>query len=100
MKVGDILVYSYNYNACYPHFVRVTRTTEKSVWLEEIPKKWIEHDGFGQNGERMPDFSKDPIPMKGSFRIKNSKVLGHEYVKVDGRIATPWNGMSVSEYTD
>jgi len=100
MKVGDILVYSYNYNACYPHFVRVTRATEKSVWLEEIPKKWITHDGFGQNGERMPDFTKKPIPMKGSFRIKKRNVLNYEYVKVDGYIATPWDGKSVSEYTD
>ena len=99
MKVGDVLVYAYHYNARYPQFVRVTKMTVKSVWLEKLEKKWLSHDGYGQNGLRMPDFDKPARPMKGCFRLKVSK-SGTEWIKVDGCCALPWDGKPEDEYTD
>ena len=100
MKVGDILVYCYSYNARYPQFARVIRATDKSVWLESVPKKWLEHDGYGQNGKVVPNFGGNTTPIKGSFRIKHSNYLNEDYVKVDGCMATIWDGRPEDEYTD
>ena len=99
MKVGDILVYAYHYNARYPQFVRVTKTTAKSVWLEKLEKVWHTHDGYGQNGTRMPDLVSPGRPMKGCFRIKVSK-KGFEWLKIDNCCAMLWDGNPEDEYTD
>ena len=69
MKVGDILVYAYSYNARYPHFVRITRMTKSFIWVEDVPKKWYEHDGFEQNGQVVPNFKAQTTPVKGRLRF-------------------------------
>lgn len=99
MKVGDILVYAYHYNARYPQFVRVVKTTEKSVWVENVEKKWLSHDGYGQNGLRVPDFDAPTTPVKGCFRIKRFKD-GVEYCVIDRCAAFIWDGNPEDEYTD
>lgn len=99
MQVGTILVYAHSYNARYPHFVRVTRMTKSTAWVEEIPKKWYEDGGYGQNGTRVPNFEAEPIPVKGSFRIKNNNHFG-DYIMINRCIAITWDGTPEDEYTD
>lgn len=69
------------------------------VWLEAIPKMWHKHDGYGQNGFRVPDIVADPTPIKGSFRIKRTS-KGEEYITINDCEAFVWNGEPVEEYTD
>lgn len=101
-KVGDILVYCHTYNACYPQFVRITKMTAKTVWVESIGKIWQSHDGYGQNGFRMPDLDSKPTPVKGSFRIKQMRFgkENKEYITIHGCMAVLWDGEPVEEYTD
>lgn len=98
MKVGDILVYAYTYDAHYPHFVRITRMTNSFVWVENVPKKWYSHDGYCQNGKVVPDFRGKTNPVRGRFKIRT----GHrgEFTMIDGCYATIWDGSPVNEYTD
>ena len=99
MEVGDILVYAYSYNARYPHFVRITLMTNSFVWVENVPKKWYEHDGYLQNGKVVPDFMGKTTPVKGRFKIRKGSYFG-EYTRIDGCIATIWDGTPEDEYTD
>lgn len=100
MKVGDIIVYAHHYSARYPNFARVTKATEKTVWLEKLGKKWTTHDGYGQNGYRVPDFDAPTTPMKRSFRIKKN-LNGEEYFKIDSYCyGYIWDGKPEDEYTD
>ena len=99
MKVGDILVYAYSYNARYPHFVRITRMTNSFIWVEDVPKKWYEHDGYGQNGRVVPDFKGQTKPVKGRFKIRHSSYIG-ECIRINSCLATIWNGQPEDEYTD
>ena len=100
MKVGDIIVYVYHYNARYPEFARVTKATDKSVWLEKLGKKWLSHDGYGQNGYRVPDFDAPAKSFNRCFRIKK-RPNGEEWVKVDTYCyGCLWDGKPEDEYTD
>lgn len=51
---GDILVSTYGYNRTINTFYKVTRRTEKSVWIKELKKRMTSHDGYGQNGYEAP----------------------------------------------
>ena len=99
MEVGDILVYAYSYNARYPHFVRITRMTNSFIWVEDVPKKWYTHDGFGQNGQVVPNFKAQTTPVKGRFKIRNNSYFG-ECTRINGCLATIWDGTPQDEYTD
>lgn len=99
MKVGDILVYAYSYNARYPHFVRITRMTNSFVWVENVPKKWYSHDGYGQNGYVVPDFKAKTTPVNGRFKIRKGSYFG-ECTRINGCLATIWDGRPEDEYTD
>lgn len=98
MEVGDILVYAYSYNARYPHFVRVTRMTNSFVWVENVPKKWYSHDGYGQNGYVVPNFKEKTTPVKGRFKIRTG--YRGEFTMIDGCYATIWDGTPQDEFTD
>ena len=98
MEVGDILVYAYSYNARYPHFVRITRMTNSFIWVEDVPKKWYKHDGFGQNGQVVPNFKAPTTPVKGRFKIRHSSF--GECTRINGCLATIWDGTPEDEYTD
>lgn len=100
LKVGDILVYCYSYNARYPHFCRVIRTSASFVWLEEVPKKWLDHDGYGQNGRVIPNFGAPTKPMKGRYKVKYSNYTKGDYIVVNGCYASIWDGTPEDEYTD
>ena len=76
--------------------------TAKTVWVESIGKIWQSHDGYGQNGFRMPDLDSKPTPVKGSFRIKQMSFNKEykEYITINGCTAVLWDGEPVEEYTD
>lgn len=97
MKVGDILIYAYSYNARYPHFVRIIRMTNSFVWVENVPKKWYHYDKCG-NGQVVPDFKAKTTPVKGRFKIRNG--YRGEYTMINGCYATIWDGLPENEYTD
>lgn len=99
MKVGDILVYAFSYNARYPHFVRVIRMTKSFIWVENVPKKWYTHDGYGQNGKVVPDFKGKTTPVSGRFKIRTGGYRG-EYTMINGCYATIWDGQPEDEFTD
>jgi len=99
MKVGDILVYAFSYDASYPHFIRIIRMTTSFVWVEEVPKKWHNHDGWMQNGTVVPNFHAQTKPVKGRFKIRNSSYSG-EFIKINGCYARIWDGTPQDEYTD
>ena len=107
-KLGSVIEYTYSYNAQYPNFGIITKITPKSVWFKRIPKKWVSHDGYGQNGLRVPDldayneYGFDPNENEqGPFRIKKSAYDGKEFFKVSyNTFAYVWDGKPVNEYTD
>lgn len=100
MKVGDIITYAHHYSARIPEFARVIKATEKSVWLEHLDKKWVSHDGYGQNGDRVPNLDGPTRPFKGCFRIKTRKD-GTEFIKVNSYCyGYIWDGTPEAEWTD
>jgi len=98
IEVGTIFTYAFHYNCRRPQFVRVVRSTEKSVWIESLPKMWHTHDGYGQNGTEVPNLSGEPTKINGSFRIKDYN--GNPYFKINGCYAFIWDGTPEDSYSD
>jgi hypothetical protein len=95
--VGDLITWAYSYSARIPKFGRIIRKTNSSVWIEELPRKVVSHDGYGQNGTCIADINGTPIEKKKSFRF--SKRSG--YLKIDGQLAYLHNDLKPEDfYTD
>ena len=93
-KPGDILDASYHYSAKIPHFYIVTRVSEHSIWARPLGKVVVSHDGYGQNGEVMPNLAE-----KGKEVMRRIRKGGY----VDfGQCCTAclWDGNPVSFYSD
>ena len=96
-EVGQIAYCDGGCTMSLPTFYKVTRRTDKTVWLQEIADQLIEHDGFGQKGRKIPV----DIPRGGVFnkRVKNWKDAKYDggkdqefaYIKYWG-IVEPWDG--------
>lgn len=99
IAIGDIMVYTYSYNARYPHFVQVVRRTAKSIWYREIAKVWASNDAHGQNGTRMPVRNNfvDNSEKRALIKINRD---GTEYCYSDKKYIYLWNGEPEDEYTD
>lgn len=93
-KPGDILDASYHYSAKIPYFYIVTRVSEHSIWARPLGKIVVRSDGYGQNGEVMPDLAKKGDEVMARIRRGN-------YIEF-GRCCTAhlWDGKPVDFYTD
>ena len=70
-EVGQIAYCNGGCTMQIPTFYKVTRRTNKTVWLQEIESQLIEHDGYGQAGRKIPvDIAKGGVFHK---RVKNWK---------------------------
>lgn len=48
-RPGDFLSYSWGYDQTNVDFYRVTRTTEKSVWIQRVEGQRVASDGYGND---------------------------------------------------
>lgn len=99
-EVGGILYYNAGYNMGIPTWLRITKMTDKSVWLEELPSMVVTHDGYGQNGTKRPLLHGTAKQLRGCFRIKTLS-NGNKCVKADNyHHAYLWDGLDKDFYTD
>lgn len=93
-KPGEILDAAMHYTARNPHFFRVTRNSGKSIWARPIRSIVVSHDGYGQNGQKMPDLTD----------VGGDEVMGRigkrGYVHLNGNLAVRWDGQPSNFYTD
>lgn len=93
-KVGEIIEASLSYTARFPHFFVITRNSGKSIWAREIGKIVISDDGYGQNGQVMPN----------PDRIIGDEIMGRikkgGYVRLNDNLACRWDGRPSDYYTD
>ena len=92
-KVGDILVTIFSYSAIIPTFYQVIGLKGKSsVVVKEIAKR---NSGNGMSGTTIPE--------KDTF-VKNAKELtvriSKNILKIDGLIASKWDGYPVEYEMD
>lgn len=93
-KVGEIIEASFSYTARFPHFFVITRNSGKSIWAREIGKIVVSDDGYGQNGQVMPN----PDQIIGDEIMGRIKKSG--YVRLNGNLAYRWDGRPSDYYTD
>lgn len=93
-KVGEIIEASFSYTARFPHFFVITRNSGKSIWAKEIGKIVISDDGYGQNGQVVPN----------TARVIGEEIMGRidkkGYAKLNGNLACRWDGRPSDYYTD
>jgi len=74
----------------HPRFFRVVRLTAKTAWFQELVGQLMDHDGYGQAGNKLPTTT-----TRGEVFSKRIKSYenGDEYCfqKYEG-FYTPWNG--------
>lgn len=104
IEVGTVLYTTIMTYARSNEFYRVTRVSDKSVWVEKLKNKVVSDDGFGQNGKEVADLAAEAAPIKQSFRkhlydASYMKVM-EEYIKIDSSHAYFWDGNPLSFYTD
>lgn len=63
VKVGDHFKYTFGYDMTIVQFYRVMRRTDKTVWLQEVPREVRDDYGFG-NGRAWP--AEDAEPKEGA----------------------------------
>lgn len=93
-KVGEIIEASFSYTARFPHFFVITRNSGKTIWAKEIGKIVVSDDGYGQNGQVMPN----PEVIKGSEIM--GRIDNKGYAKLNGNLAYRWDGRPSDYYTD
>lgn len=93
-KVGEIIEASFSYTARFPHFFVITRNSGKTIWAKEIGKVVISDDGYGQNGQVMPN----PARIIGEEIMGRIKKSG--YVRLNNNLAYRWDGRPSDFYTD
>lgn len=93
-KPGDILDATFHYSAQIPKFYVVTRNTGKTIYAEEIGKRTVSCDRWGQNGQVVPD------PEKRTGRIESSRIRKGGYIRLNDSYTRIWGGRPVDFYTD
>ena len=76
IEIGTILVETYGWSSLGHHFYKVASVskTGKSITVEHIGSKMIEHDGYGQNGKEVPDETKSHgIVTSGKHKLIDGK---------------------------
>ena len=94
IKVGDILVSTWGYDACIADFYKVVGRTTASLKLVRLQNK---NAGDWVAGTSEPDLGRPSYGKISTARLK-SYYTGSECVKVNGHIASLWNGKPVSTY--
>ena len=96
-EVGQIAFCNGGCTMQLPTFYKITRRTDKTVWLQEIDNEFIEHDGYGQRGRKFP--VDRPIGAVFHKRVKNWKDCNYgggkdqEYAYENyWGIIEPWDG--------
>lgn len=100
-KVGDILHHQYRYTASFPEFFKVTKITQKCVWVIRLGSIMVVNgDGYGQSGMKMPD-------IYDTWGKEKKCSIRHSYhgvgALVDSRlesVATLWDGKPKEFYGD
>lgn len=97
IKVGDILAGTWGYSMVIPAFYKVVKVTPKRLKLMEYDGRMISHDGFGQQGYEVPDFTKERGEVLG--RVKGDWIIvGSKY---STRLLQKWDGQPVwADYMD
>ena len=62
--VGKLITWAFHYGSRHPYFGRITRVTNSTVWIEELPSIVVSCDGYGQNGTCIADTNASPKPHK------------------------------------
>lgn len=76
--VGKLITWAFHYSARHPYFGRITKITNSTVWVEELPSIVVSHDGYGQNGTCIADVNGTPKSHKRGYRYK--KYNGNLYI--------------------
>ena len=94
LKVGDILVSTYGYEACIARFAKVIAVTKASVKIENLGT--IENPTSPMTWESRPNIDSTG----GNVQTKRFKVIGETYAVKDSSYATffIWNGKPVNCY--
>ena len=91
---GEIIDAPMHYTARYPHFFRITRNSSKSIWARPIRGIVVHDDGYGQNGDMIPDLND----------VGGEEVMGRidkrGYATLNGNTARRWDGRPSAYYTD
>lgn len=76
--VGKLITWAFHYSARHPYFGRITKVTNSTVWVEELPSIVVSHDGYGQNGTCIANINAPAKPRKKGYRYK--KHNGNLYI--------------------
>ena len=76
--VGKLITWAFHYGSRHPYFGRITRVTNSTVWIEELPSIVVSCDGYGQNGTCIADTNAPATPHKKGYRYK--KRNGNLYI--------------------
>lgn len=104
MKVGDILYANLGCTMGIPTWYKVTKVTKSTAWFRVLKSHSISDDGYGQNGEAMPnvnEFEDREPEMKARIKQCIYPWGSYEAVKVGyNKHATLWDGEPKMYYTD
>ena len=96
-QVGDIVYYMYRYSSTFPVFFKVTKVSDKSVWVTEVDKA---HTNITPG---YASYDCSPVPEReiGRNRRVSIRPNGYAYIKAyyTERLE-PWDGTVISGYSD
>lgn len=98
MEKGTILYANLGWSAGIPAWYEVIKATAKTVTVRRLADRIVSHDGYGQNGYKMPilgwEHPYDNKPMVRKVTESGSVKVGYS------AYAYPWDGEKKAFYTD